>query len=455
MASATSKVSKVKLYTGNRNQIKRGTGSSTEGFYKTDVTTLGGGGLKKEVYRTDAQGNNKVLIQTITIDENGNESSELTSSATNAEKKNLKVKQSSFSNTLDDQADDAGTAALANEEQAAAGGQTDVGKDNAKAIAGKSNDADNDNDNASSNPATLNNINEVASAGGTRIQYGNFRYPIDIEKSKQDIIKFDIYEYVPQQFSTGGGQAIYASNAARNSDSRKSIGSVILPIPAGISDTKTVDWGGGDKMNAVDIAKADVALKTITQGPGEGINAAGEYVNFVKNNPDDMQQAIAAYFAGKAAGKGQQILQRTTGMVMNPNMELLFSGPSLRNFSFSFFLSPRSEAEAKAVRQIIRTFKQSMSPIRSKSNLFLKSPNTYGLTYLHRGVDGGLHKGLNAFKECAMTGFNVDYTPTGNYATYSDGTPVQYQMSMTFNELEPIFNDEYDVEGDNLDIVGF
>ena len=54
-----------------------------------------------------------------------------------------------------------------------------------------------------------------------------------------------------------------------------------------------------------------------------------------------------------------------------------------------------------------------------------------------------------------MTGFSVDYTPTGNYATYSDGTPVQYQMSMSFKELEPIFNDEYDVEGDNLDIIGF
>lgn len=454
MASATSKVNKVKLYTGNKDQILRGRGSSVEGFYKTNVTTLGDGGLKMEVYRTNAQGNNAVLIQTITLDENG-ETSEISSNATNAEKKNFSVKRSSFSRTLNSQAAEAAAAALANEEQAAAGGQTDVGKDNAKILAGNANDADNDNDSASSNPATLNNINEVASTGGTRAQYGNFRYPIDIEKSKQDIIKFDIYEYVPQQFSTGGGQSVYASNAARNSDSRKSIGSIILPIPAGISDAKSVDWGSGDKMSAIDIAKADVALKTITQGPGEGINAAGEYVNVVKNNPDDARQAIAAYFAGKAAGKGQQILQRTTGMVMNPNMELLFSGPSLRNFSFSFFLSPRSEAEAKAVRQIIRTFKQSMSPIRSKSNLFLKSPNTYGLTYLHRGVDGGLHKGLNAFKECAMTGFNVDYTPTGNYATYSDGTPVQYQMTMKFNELEPIFNDEYDVEGDNLDIVGF
>ena len=60
------------------------------------------------------------------------------------------------------------------------------------------------------------------------------------------------------------------------------------------------------------------------------------------------------------------------------------------------------------------------------------------------------HKGLNAFKECAMTGFAVDYTPTGNYATYSDGTPVQYQITMSFSELEPIFNDEYDLSDEYI-----
>ena len=91
MASATSKVSKVKLYTGNKNQILRGTGSSVEGFYKTDVTTLGGGGLKQEVYRTDAQGNNAVLVQTITVDEEGNPTTEISSNATNAERKNLGI----------------------------------------------------------------------------------------------------------------------------------------------------------------------------------------------------------------------------------------------------------------------------------------------------------------------------------------------------------------------------
>ena len=64
------------------------------------MTTLGGGGLKREVYRTDAQGNNAVLVQTITVDEEGNETTEISINTTNAERKNLGTKRSSFNNTL-------------------------------------------------------------------------------------------------------------------------------------------------------------------------------------------------------------------------------------------------------------------------------------------------------------------------------------------------------------------
>ena len=442
MASATSKQSAVNFGTSVRDRETR--------YYNTDVTTLGDGGLKREVYRTDERGENRVLIKTVTVDSQENETTEVSDNILDDERRALNISGSSLNNALKEQTQQATTIARTNELQATAGGQTDVGKNNAKILAGNTNDADNDNDNAESKPS--NEMGPVASNSGTRTSYGNYRYPIDIAISKQDVIKFDIYEYIPQQFTADGGGGVYASNARRNAGGRKSIGSVILPIPAGIRDEKGAEWGG-KSMSAIDIAKADIALTAIMDGVEPGLDTVGEYANVIKRNPDDAKKGIAAYFAGKAAGVGSQLLTRTTGMIMNPNMELLFGGPQLRTFSFVFFLSPRSKGEATQVKKIIRTFKQSMSPIRSKSNLFLKSPNTYGLTYLHRGEDGGLHKGLNAFKECAMTGFSVDYTPTGNYATYSDGTPVQYQISMTFNELEPIFNDEYDDKSDEY--IGF
>ena len=139
-------------------------------------------------------------------------------------------------------------------------------------------------------------------------------------------------------------------------------------------------------------------------------------------------------------------------MVVNPNMELLFGGPTLRNFGFTFKLSPRSKKEAKEVIKIIRLFKQGMSVIRSQSNFFLKAPHTFEIEYLHRGRK---HKYLNHFKECALQNATVQYTPDGNYNTYTDGIMTSYSLQLAFNELEPIFNDDYENYGITRDSIGF
>jgi len=274
-------------------------------------------------------------------------------------------------------------------------------------------------------------------------------------------------EYMPQQFINAGSGQLGFSNAGRQDFRSRSIGSVTLPIPSGISDQNNADWGS-QSMTAMDIFKADLAVKTLSTAAAGGnagkafADTAGGYLEFLRSQGDAVKAATVNAFAAAAAGvEGQQLLARTTGMVMNPNMELLFKGPQLRPFSFKFTLSPRDETEAKNIVSIIRFFKQGMAPIRSKSNLFLKTPHTFQLRYLHRGEkeDGGtgLHFKLNAFKECALQSFGVNYTPTGNYATYQDGTMVSYEITMGFSELEPVFNDDYGMGNGSEpdDAIGF
>ena len=144
--------------------------------------------------------------------------------------------------------------------------------------------------------------------------------------------------------------------------------------------------------------------------------------------------------AGMASQTGSQLLKRTQGAIMNPNMELLFNNPSLRQFNFSWKLAPRSADEAKNVIKIIRFFKQGMAPVREEPNLFLKAPNTWKLTYKHKTGD---HKYLNRFKECAMLNCGIQYTPDGNYATFEDGVMTAYQMTLSFQELDPVYSDDY------------
>tara|TARA_B100000965_G_scaffold80977_1_gene64650 strand:- start:439 stop:1056 length:618 start_codon:yes stop_codon:yes gene_type:complete len=205
-------------------------------------------------------------------------------------------------------------------------------------------------------------------------------------------------------------------------------------------------------MTPLDMAKANIALTTVSEGATAGIAAAGSAAETVAGAFGDNKKALAAVIAGMAAG-GQDLLTRTTGAVANPNMELLFNGPELRTFSFQFLLAPRSQAEAKTIIQILRFFKQGMSPIRTKSRLFLKSPHTFQLSYRNsRGQD---HKFLNKFKECALASFGVNYTPNGNYSTYEDGVMTAYQMTMTYKELNPIYNDDYGNSGSLPAEIGF
>ena len=282
---------------------------------------------------------------------------------------------------------------------------------------------------------------------GTRNKFGNHVFPKSMDPG-QDVLKFNMMKYVPKKFD----QKTFGFEDRAKDTRGRSIGSVILPIPAGIGDANAVSWGG-NSMSAVQAALAQAALAGITKNPGEAVDSLLTSAEKIAKNSGEVGTALANTLAGMASGN-QNLITRTTGAILNPNLDLLFQAPTLRPFNFNFSLSPRDPKEAETVMKIIRFFKQGMSPIRSKSNLFLKSPHTFQLQYLLReGRRSREHPFINKFKECALQSFGVQYTPTGNYSTFSDGVMTQYNISMTFTELEPVFNDDY---GDqDLAEIGF
>ena len=171
----------------------------------------------------------------------------------------------------------------------------------------------------------------------------------------------------------------------------------------------------------------------------------------------EYNSALKVYLAQQDVGV-QGLLSRTTGAVLNPNMELLFNAPALRPFTFNFVLSPRDESEAKQVKQIIRFFKQGMS-VKTSNSIFLKAPHIFDIRYQTFDKNGNEiqdHPSLNRIKTCALTGFNVDYTPSGSYMTFNDEerTMTQYAVQMNFTELNPIYEDDYHDGGASLEPDG-
>tara|TARA_Y100001963_G_scaffold87996_1_gene121590 strand:+ start:57 stop:1418 length:1362 start_codon:yes stop_codon:yes gene_type:complete len=298
-------------------------------------------------------------------------------------------------------------------------------------------------------PANYDLGKESEPTPGTREKdFGVHVFPSSLRQGNdgQDFLKIDMLKFVARDLQgtvgdiDGSGHLGIKERAKPFSKDRQSIGTVILPVPGGLRDNMQVKWQN-DTINPFQLAVANIALNTIEQGMAAGLDAAQAAVMTALGTPDT-RDAVGKYFAGQAAN-ANNLLTRTTGAIMNPNMELLFNGPDTRNFTFSFILAPRNQHEGKDIIRIIRFFKQGMSPIRSKSRLFLKSPHTFKLAYKRSGSRSGDHPYLNKFKECALRAFNVDYTPNAQYSTYEDGLMTAYQVQMNFQELTPIYNDDY------------
>jgi len=279
---------------------------------------------------------------------------------------------------------------------------------------------------------------------GTFGENVSLQYPIYIPKElKYDFIQISPYAYVPAGL---GLKPTAAEDRYKNVE--RLLGTVILPMQPNFSESNSVEWGG-DMLNAVQGELAKGALGAINKGSKLQIEKAIEDlikagVNTVDAFGVEGKQFIAAYFAGQAVRAN--ITGRTTGAVINPNLELLFNGPKLRTFNFSFKLTPRSAKEAIMVRKIIKFFKKNMAAQRSASNLFLLSPNVFKLKYIS-GFDGKQNPYMNKIKPCALSAFNVNYTPDGSYMTYNDPnnpSMTSYDIGLSFSEIEPIYADEID-----------
>jgi len=306
---------------------------------------------------------------------------------------------------------------------------------------------------ASINPASQQTLTGIGAAidssPDTRTSYPkDLRYPKDM-KSDQDMIIFNMIQYTPTKANLSNIPT--ANSVFSRGESTNYIGTVTMAIQAPISDMNSVSWNDGN-MNAAQALGAAAALAGISDG-GKGLEAfAGQVSDMVSKQNKSLQSAAKAYFAGQAV-QNQDLFTRTTGAIANPNLELLFQAPQLREFNFTFLLSPRYEDESIMVKKIIRFFKQGMSVKTASTGVFLKTPNTFKIQYKQKGSDA---KFLPQIKECALQSFGVNYTPAQNYSTFNNNSMTAYELTMTFKELIPIYDKDYkDLDGNSDEYVGY
>jgi len=287
----------------------------------------------------------------------------------------------------------------------------------------------------------------------------NLRYPDAEIYGDTDYLQIRIVKY--KTVREVSGNTIVGKPGSRRNSAKESLGTILLPVPPSIQDANLVNYQGSN-MNSITAAAVTgvtgvmEAGATLGSAPIETMKEIGKQVLSAAENTlsaagggaaitDLITKSLASQAVGIFGGNVtvDQLLARQDGIIFNPNMELLFNGPSLRNFAFAFKMTPRSKTEGDKVKEIIRTFKFYMAPqvtAEGDGNLFLKTPNIFELSYMQ---GGGAHPFLNKFKQCFLSNVSVNYTGEGTYATYGDGTPISLVMTLQFQEIEPIYDIDY------------
>jgi hypothetical protein len=184
----------------------------------------------------------------------------------------------------------------------------------------------------------------------------------------------------------------------------------------------------------------DALSVTATLGAaGFAAQAVGSMNGAVEATSPYIAEAAAA-IASKVVG-GEDFaklgLFATSGLVRNPQMELIYSSPVLRKFVFDFRLIPRSNVEAAAILDIIESFKFHSAPeiLSGAGGRYLIPPAQFQIEFYNG--DGTQNLKLFKTKNCVLTGISVDYTPNG-FATFYDGMPVEIRMQLNFQETSII-----------------
>ena len=214
------------------------------------------------------------------------------------------------------------------------------------------------------------------------------------------------------------------------------------------------DLGETEALSGVD--KADI--KAVQDLQRKTISGKTGLFQNIKPGASALTNAFAAEATARVTGQSisqDQILARTSGRVLNPNAELLFQGPVLRDFNFDFLMIARSQKEGKEIRKIIRWFKSGMAP-KFNNSTFLQTPDVFTLEYKNGVGEGDILKTVNRFSPggLALRTIAVDYAPSGYWSAYQDSQPVAIKMSLNFAELRPIYEQDQ-VDDMLIDTVGY
>ena len=280
----------------------------------------------------------------------------------------------------------------------------------------------------------------VRRKGEERIRQGSVDEDIDrgFESDFFTNINSDTTLLKPQETGFSTGALAEMQTTERTQDS------IAIYLPPNVQNNYTTSYNAMPTgllgfMAASGIGFADAMANNDFRRAAE--NALGLGVGSFEEMFKNAAASVVETFT-QAEG-GYELFNKVFGRAANPYLEVMFQGPELRSFNYSFTFAPTSRKEQEEVRDIIKLFRFHQAPeARSNASLFLGLPSTFDIMYMYQPdhTEGGrveAHENqfYHKIATCVLNSVNVDYTP-GKVASHQEGAPVLIKMDLSFMETE-------------------
>jgi len=228
--------------------------------------------------------------------------------------------------------------------------------------------------------------------------------------------------YMPDTLNWGFNQEWFDASSTSQLGTVGKLASVIEAMPAlKTTQAKIEDFIKNPSINAAKSAADLKAVSTAIQELGATLSN-----KFLGTNLDD--DYVANYL----------------GKPFNPNLEMLYRGAHLRNFSFEFIFAPRNRKDAIEALRIIKAFKFHAAPEldeNSQQGRYFIPPSDFEISFF----DGkNRMRSLGLIGRCVLTNVNVDFAASGQFSAISNptedheegGLPTHIRMILEFKELD-------------------
>lgn len=283
-------------------------------------------------------------------------------------------------------------------------------------------------------------------------QFGKYREPFGVNSANSNTgatNQFDAYNASVKDLEI---QTLTVKDPQTNSN--KKVETIFLPMPQDLANELKSDW---QAKSFTRLGKT--AISALAGGDFQKLGSLKD----AAGNLQAFQSAISASILNKIPGVAgnltlNDISGSTRGIVLNPNAEVLYDSPNMREIGMVFKMVPKNRRDAYNIKMICDTFRAASlptfggsggiesfeagggrDPVNLTADNFIRVPYLCKFSFM---TGSGTNKWLAQFKPCAITRVQVNYTPDGTYAAYGDSSPIATELSINFLESKLIYQNE-------------